>query len=139
MNVLVSVFANWPEVSKCSYHDLTQGRVNRLRPGKREKVLLPGIHHIDELLDQDGRMGTNDVSSQDPACLSVHDHFDESVLLAHGISLDDIVVLLHANQDIVALLRLLLCHANRGDLRVRKHRVRNGVLIYRMLVLRAVS
>ena len=52
MNVLVSVFANGPEVSKCSYHDLTQGRVNRLRPGKREKVLLPGIHHIDELLDQ---------------------------------------------------------------------------------------
>jgi 3',5'-cyclic AMP phosphodiesterase CpdA len=51
MNVLVSVFANGREVSKRSYHDLTQGRVNRLRPGKREKVLLPGIHDIDELLD----------------------------------------------------------------------------------------
>jgi hypothetical protein len=51
MNVLVSVFANGPEVSKSSHHDLTQGRVNRLRSGKREKVLLLGIHQIDELLD----------------------------------------------------------------------------------------
>ena len=93
-----------------------------------------GRHSIDHLLDQDRRVRTDDVETQDRFTLRVNHRLGKTLLLHQRHPIRHIVIAGPSHQDLVIPLRCRLGQADGRDLWMGEHRVRRGVVDHRNLV-----
>ena len=91
---------------------------------------LPNAHPLNTGLNEGGRLGPNDVRSQQSPRLRISQQLDAVPLVLHGPAIGDVRVLLKVRRvKSVGLQQFLLRGTNRRHLRIRKHRVRHEAMI----------
>src|SRR5436190_1906985 len=98
-----------------------------------------GVHQIDDLLNEDGGMGTDDVRPQDLQRVPCHDDLHKVVPYVHRLSLRGVLIPLETDQDLrlaELLDGLLFFESYPRDFGIHEDGVRDRVVLDLTLLLR---
>src|SRR5512136_777412 len=82
--------------------DLTECWMYDLRPHELGVSLGVGVHHVDHLLNQHGRLGSHCSSPEYASCGIFHDDLGEGLLVRVGKAHRRVEVLAHTDHDLPA-------------------------------------
>ena len=106
--MMMLVRAGGLQVSQCPDDHFAERGVDGLRAGQGQVGALVGVHHIDQLLDQDCCLRADSMRAEDPSRAVLYNHLEKGTLLAQGIAFGRVGIPLDAHQDVVLLQGLRL-------------------------------
>ena len=80
------------EIEEGTLHHLGEGRMDVHAIYHGIGFPIVGVHEIDDLLDKDGCMRSDDMGSQYLVGICIHDHLDKVILCTHCLALGSVLV-----------------------------------------------